>query len=154
MKSLDQHFNSVLILSHSFQLVHITTPLLCELCELGLTMCNLDDTYYTICTHFGPRVVTTHCARGLTHNGCAKTGCWDSNVTGISRITSLCPSCTIRTRRESGHSRHLRPESGRPESHIKNSNIGVRSEASKEHGKDRGIWLRRFGTVWDLAEVR
>ncbi|OBT47221.1 hypothetical protein VE00_03383 [Pseudogymnoascus sp. WSF 3629] len=115
-------------------------------------MCNLDDTYYSVCTHFGPRIVTTHCARGLTHNGCARTGCWDSDVTGISRITSLCPGCTIRTRRESSHSRHLQPEGGRPESQIDNDDIGVRCEASKGGGKDRGIWLRRLGTIWDRAE--
>ncbi|OBT89586.1 hypothetical protein VE02_01736 [Pseudogymnoascus sp. 03VT05] len=44
------------------------------------------------------------------------------------------------------------PEGGRPGSQIDNDDIGVRYEASKGHGKDRGIWLRRFGTIWDRAE--
>ncbi|OBT64419.1 hypothetical protein VE03_05783 [Pseudogymnoascus sp. 23342-1-I1] len=115
-------------------------------------MCNLDDAYYTVCAHFGPRIVTTHCARGLTHNGCSKTGCWDSDVTGFSRITSLCPGCKIRTRKESGHSSKLEVESGHSGSQIDNSDIGVRSEASKGPGKDRGIWLRRLGTIWERVD--
>lgn len=116
------------------------------------TMCNLDDAYYTVCAHFGPRIVTTHCARGLTHNGCSRTGCWDSDVTGISRITSLCPGCKIRTRRETGHSRRLLLESGTSESQTNSANIGVRSEASKGPGKDRGIWLRSLSRIWNRAE--
>lgn len=148
MISLNQQFSSVLILTRVVQ-VNFIRPLLSE---RSLKMCNLDEAYYTVCTHFGPRIVTTHCARGQTHNGCARTGCWDSDVTGISRIISLCPTCKIRARGETGQSGQLQPGNGPSESQTSNDDIGVRTEAIKGYGKDRGIWMRKLGMAWNQAE--
>lgn len=115
-------------------------------------MCHLDDTYYSPCGHWGPRIVRSHCTRGLLTIGCETTGCWDSTVTGCSRLETLCPSCVIRAasaERERALSAQRLTQQGGIETHM--------FLVARNRGRDvagENIWFKRVGDLFRSGSAR
>lgn len=61
-------------------------------------MCYLDDTFHTLCGHWGPKTVSSKCPGGETDSSSPETGCWNSQVTGSRNVDRLCPACAYRER--------------------------------------------------------
>ncbi|CZT45091.1 uncharacterized protein RSE6_05370 [Rhynchosporium secalis] len=68
-------------------------------------MCWLTESWYKSCSHWGPRQLSTACARGEA--SASLSGCWENTVLGVKNHDGLCPSCRFRadlTGRSSGSS--------------------------------------------------
>lgn len=97
-------------------------------------MCQLTETYYAYCQHFGPRRPSELCPRASAIPSFATTGCWYSTCSGTVTLFEACPNC-----------RSFPPDHEERVGFDDSTGITRRTMEERGPGRDQGIWLKSFG---------